>query len=99
VKNRTDALRRLEEETRQARERFEGEARKFPLVWASYLRWRSDVGEPIRQLVEGTPELARRWSAYLRFTARLKLALSRPSWPGIISQDDPTPPSGKNGVG
>ncbi len=94
--NRTQALRQLEEETRRARERLEGEARKSPDIWAAYQHWRTD-GEPIgfrawrdlEKRFNEAPEFAHLWSSYLRLTADLKHALSRPSWPGILSEDDP----------
>jgi len=105
MQNRTQALRQLEEETRRARERLEGEARKSPDLWVAYQHWRTD-GEPIgfrawrdlEKRLNEAPELAHLWSSYLRLTADLKHALSRPSWPGILSEDDPTPPSGKRTV-
>ncbi len=104
MKDRTEALRRLEEETRRARERFEQEACKHPSVWEAYQR---DLVDPIghrfwsdmEKCLEHAPELHRLWSDYIRFKSNLKSALSRPSWPGILADDDPTPPSGKKKAG
>ncbi len=63
---RTEALRELEDETRQARERFEQEARQFSEVWAAYEGWRAGrQGEPVGRLLDQAPELARLWSTYL----------------------------------
>ena len=92
---RTDALRALEEEVRQARERFERHARKFSDVWAAYEIWRNDRSQRMEKLVERTPELAEHWAVYLRLATRLKDALSRPSWPSLVGREDPTPPESK----
>jgi hypothetical protein len=92
---RTDALRALEEEVRQARERFERVARKFSDVWAAYEIWRNDRSQRMDTLVERTPELTALWSNYLRLATRLKDALARPSWPSLLGREDPTPPGSK----
>ncbi len=100
MKSRTEALRALEKETRLARERFEQEARKRPGIWKAYQR---DLALPIgdrfasemKKQTEQAPELYRLWSHYMRLKCSLKVALSRPSWPEIVTSEDPTPPSGK----
>ncbi len=92
---RTEALRALEDEVRQARERFERQARKFSEVWAAYEVWRTDRSQSMERLVGRSPELAELWTIYLRLATRLKDALARPSWPSLIGREDPTPPGGK----
>jgi hypothetical protein len=92
---RTDALRALEDEVRQARERFERQARKFSDVWGAYEIWRVDRSQRMEKLVERSPELAELWSVYLRLATRLKDALARPSWPSLLGREDPTPPESK----
>jgi hypothetical protein len=92
---RTEALRALEDEVRQAREQFEKRARRFADVWAAYEVWRVDRSQSMDRLVDRSPELAELWSAYWRHATRLKDALARPSWPSLIGREDPTPPGGK----
>ena len=95
VNTRTEALRLLEQETLEARERFEAEARKRPELWSAYERWRREAGESIRKLLGKDPDLSELWSAYIQFAARLESAVSLPNWPYRIGRDDPTPPSGR----
>jgi hypothetical protein len=96
---RTEALRALEDEVRQARDAFERHARMHPEVWAAYEVWRTDRILSMERLVERFPALSELWSVYLRLATRLKDALSRPSWPSLVGREDPTPPSGKKAAG
>jgi hypothetical protein len=65
MKNRAEVVRQLEEETCQARERFEREARHLPDIWAAYERWRAYGDESMGRWLRDYPELSRLWSAYV----------------------------------
>ncbi len=96
MKTDTEPMRMLEDETREARERFEINATTRPEIWAACERWQRDANdERMWSRLGSDPALRQLWSAYVRLEVRLHTAASLPNWPFSIGAGDPMPPGGK----
>ncbi len=92
---RTEALRLLEEETREARELFEAEAQRQPAIWAAYERWRAGGDQAMLAVLNSDHALRKLWSAYIHLEVRFHSAALLPNWPFSAGTGDLTPPGGK----